>query len=480
MPVPSRRLVPFVLVAAATVLCRCSATVLQETVDSGAADASTVSDAGACPSVVNAGQPCATSGVSCPGYLNCAGIATAVSVLTCDNGTWLVAGPSPCADGGVTDSGSKDSKADSEASDGARDSAESETDSTTTHHDSSAEAEADSRAESGGDSSLDADATLDAMRDTGNGDAKGDVGILDTSAPGDAEVGDAGGGPACSSCPPAVCGVVDGGSECIDQATCTSRCPNPDGAGCIIRWEPDPGCAPGLGCCEGDIVPPPIIMPSTNGPFFNDFSATILMPGLPCAALCYTVDQSQPLCTPSSVPSAGACGECVHGQLYDPTTGVPVGTNPTFVNAVSCYAGITQSTTASQVFNLQVAAPTMSQPAPGNLGAVTQGVTVSGAPCGAVNPNANPPCYAAAPTISTATNPSAAPSALWIAYTIAPAPQPTCTSGTIIDLQTPPLANRIGISATTTIQAIACKTGYAPSEVATFEYEVGPSSDAGP
>jgi hypothetical protein len=240
------------------------------------------------------------------------------------------------------------------------------------------------------------------------------------------------------------------------------------------------GCGPGLGCCYGGIVGQPIIMPSTNGPFHNDFAVTILMPDWPCAAICYTVDGTQPQCVPSTVPSQGACGVCLHGQLYDPAIGVPVGVDPVTVSAVACYDVLTQTTTGSQKIDFQVAPPTMSQPAPGNLGTVTQGVTLTGAPCAPVNPNATPACFVATPTLSTATNPSPSASDVWIVYTIAPAPPPTCTTGTVVDLQTPPLANRIGIAATTTVQAIACKTEYLPSAVVTFQYVVGGSADGGP
>ncbi len=124
----------------------------------------------------------------------------------------------------------------------------------------------------------------------------------------------------------------------------------------------------------------------------------------------------------------------------------------------------------------------MSQPAPGNLGTVTQGVTLAGASCGPVNPSAGPVVCAAAPTFSIARRTRARPRpSLWIAYTIAPAAPPTCTTGTVVDLQAPPLANRIGIAGTTSIQAIGCKTGYLPSAVVTFDYVVGTAStDGGP
>ncbi len=209
----------------------------------------------------------------------------------------------------------------------------------------------------GGDGGADG-AETDAAGDTGaNADAVSEANPVEDSGAGGTDAP-----AACTSCPDPVCGSV--GGQCIDQATCTAGCP--DTGGCVIVWEPEPGmgCGPGLGCCYGPIAAAPVIVPSTAGPFPNDFSATLIMPGLPCAALCYTLDATMPQCLPSSVPSEGACGVCTHGQLYDATTGVPIAASPAVVSVVACYATLTPSVRAEQLFELQVAPRPCPSPRP--------------------------------------------------------------------------------------------------------------------
>jgi hypothetical protein len=161
------------------------------------------------------------------------------------------------------------------------------------------------------------------------------------------------------------------------------------------------------------------------------------------ALICYTADGTTPTC------AAGVCG--ANSKQYNATTGVPLNgtvTNPTTgvvtISALSCGPNLTNSAVASQQYTLKVGTPAMSVPAPGTIAYKTGGAT---------------------PTIASITNPTGT-SVVTIRYTT-DGSMPSCIIGTAVGNP-----STIAIAATTTINAVGCKTGYAASAVFTATYTV--------
>jgi hypothetical protein len=209
-------------------------------------------------------------------------------------------------------------------------------------------------------------------------------------------------------------------------------CPDPNAIATIWAQATAPGylassIAEGTWFSEG-YPPTPTFVP-TSMTANNDVSVT-LSPD--CLTLCYTFDGSTPTCTSghctgTSLTYAAATKVAIDGSVTDPSTG------RVNVTAISCYATSVNSLPSSQQYELQVAAPVVSTP------------SAPGGPA----------------TISTVTITSN--EAVSIRFTT-DGSQPTCSSGTLISGSsgtTGPLATG------TTVTAIACKTGYAPSSVVT-------------
>jgi hypothetical protein len=161
--------------------------------------------------------------------------------------------------------------------------------------------------------------------------------------------------------------------------------------------------------------------------------------GVPGATICYSFDGSVPAC---------ANGQCT-GLTYDAATRVAIRgdvtdslTGQATVTAIQCGAGNVSSLFASQVYTLQAGAPAMASPAPGPA--------VPWAPGGV------------RPVLATVTVDSNTPVA--IRYTT-DGTMPTCTTGTAVGNDA-----SIPLASSTKVTAIACKTGYLPSTVATYDY----------
>ena len=217
--------------------------------------------------------------------------------------------------------------------------------------------------------------------------------------------------------------------------------------------------------------PPPPIDPGGNAPVLtaldgttqnNDFLVTATDFNN-TATICFTTDGSTPAC------SNGVCEGT--SQRYDGSTQIPVNagvTNPltgqVTIDAIACEAGFPNTTITTLTATLQTAPPTMVSPSPGPQPFTTTGF---------------------APTLLSATTPSAPSPSFVIRYTLAPAAPPTCDTGTIA--LGPPgyvsapvactggtaagcAASGSGYASSQTFQAIACKTGYAPSPVVSFTY----------
>jgi hypothetical protein len=194
------------------------------------------------------------------------------------------------------------------------------------------------------------------------------------------------------------------------------------------------------------MVPPAFDPPGTTAG--NDFLLSLsLCPGL---NICYTLDGNEPGCNHNGVcfgpvPPSTRPPEYVGGLLIDGTVTDPGGA--VVVNVAGCLgAGRGVLVRGSQSYVLRAISPTMQNPAPGTLPPQAGGYV---------------------PTISSGTSGS------YIRYTT-DGSQPTCTSG-----QTPQpttigttSSGTIAIGQTTTIGAIACKVGYAPSAPTAFTYRI--------
>ena len=182
----------------------------------------------------------------------------------------------------------------------------------------------------------------------------------------------------------------------------------------------------------------------------NDFPLTLSDPGL---TICYSVDGvTVPVCTATSTCMSPAltytAPVSINGALVvNPATGSIT------VTAAQCFTASTypvcaavSGTAVSQTFLLVAAAPTMTQPGPG---------PVSWSPVGV------------APTLATATVSSNEAASI---HLTTDGTTPTCASGsgTVV-----PGSSTVGpFTSSTTVKAIACKTGYLPSSAVTFAYSI--------
>ena len=168
----------------------------------------------------------------------------------------------------------------------------------------------------------------------------------------------------------------------------------------------------------------------------NDFPVTLSSAG--STTICYTTDGTTP-----TVTAAGACatgsqtyngtGINITGSITNATTGAVT------VTAIAANSA-GSSATASQIYTLTAATPTFIAPVPGTL--------LIGAVAGTT------------PTITSAT------SGAGFRYTI-DGTTPSCTSG-LVPQTTAQL--QAALNQTTTVNAVACKTGYAPSKVGSGLY----------
>lgn len=160
----------------------------------------------------------------------------------------------------------------------------------------------------------------------------------------------------------------------------------------------------------------------------NTFVVAVSYPSDSNATICYTTDGvTSPACTN---------GVCTGGsQKYNAAVPVPITQTQTTVSALACRAsGTTNSGITSQTYDLQAAAVTAS-PAPGSM-------------AGPVDVK-----------LSSATNLST------IHYTTDGSPV-TCTTG-IVAAGNPVTLH---LTTTTTITAVACRTGFDPSTSSAFMY----------
>ena len=177
----------------------------------------------------------------------------------------------------------------------------------------------------------------------------------------------------------------------------------------------------------------------------NDFSLS-LSAGFG-ATICYTSNGiTEPTCD-----DAGACTDGsltysaplhIDGTTTHPTTAMET------VTALFCFPGWlvcgTGDGPASQTFILAAADPTMTNPPPGLPPWTPTGIT---------------------PTLATTTVTSNEPVSI---HMTTDGTTPTCTTGTAV-----PGSSTVGpFTSSTTVKAIACKTGYLPSNVVPFVYSV--------
>jgi hypothetical protein len=190
-------------------------------------------------------------------------------------------------------------------------------------------------------------------------------------------------------------------------------------------------------------------------PLFNPTLATqnndfrLALTSSPGATICYTLDgQTVPACNASALCTGGAQaysaaqGIAIDGTVTDAATGKVT------VQAIACAQGQVPTAPASQTYTLAAAPPAMTSPAPGTVSYVSGGRT---------------------PTIASAT------SGADIHYTLNGASPPTCTTGT-----TAANGATIAVTSSATIQAMACKAGYAPSSVSPSAYTVQLNAPAFP
>jgi hypothetical protein len=256
-------------------------------------------------------------------------------------------------------------------------------------------------------------------------------------------------------------GPVDGGEQ--DAALVDAE---------VLDTAVAPRCDGGTGSTP---APAPTITPGSEIAN-NDVVAEISAVGT--GTICYTLD--------GTIPSCALCTSTP--PVLDPTVSIVVGEGGATIadiQAIFCPSPNAclgaPSPVVNATYELQVAAPTMSNPSPGVVPYTGQGVTENGEACSPVSVSATPPCLYAAPTVATITVPSASPSLEQIRYTIAPAEPPTCSAGTPIGLDGGASGLLpLGTVGTVTIQVIACKSGYTASQVVDFTFRVeGPPTDGG-
>jgi hypothetical protein len=178
----------------------------------------------------------------------------------------------------------------------------------------------------------------------------------------------------------------------------------------------------------------------------NDFGVSLAVGGcgVSSATICYTLDGvTSPTCDPQGVCSGAS-------QTYSSASLVPINGSVTSavgavaVQALACAAGSSTTTVERQDYVLQVSAPSMAMPAPGALPHQAIGYT---------------------PTVASSTAGAS------IRFTT-DGSMPTCTTGQSPQPTAPGVTNPglIAVSQSETINAIACKPGYAPSSVSVSAY----------
>jgi hypothetical protein len=199
-------------------------------------------------------------------------------------------------------------------------------------------------------------------------------------------------------------------------------------------------------------LPPAFNPPSTTQA--NDFLVQ-LTDFNPAATICFTYGANNPPTCTVTATSATCSGT---SQMYNAGAGlgetgsvtingsVTTAAGTVVVNAIVCQPGNVTSAVTSQTYTLQAAAPTMQGPAPSPTLPYQSGGYM--------------------PTLSSTTAGST------LNYTT-DGSTPTCASG-VLDAGIPVTEPTMTVPtmANTTYNAVACKTGYAPSEQATFAYGI--------
>jgi hypothetical protein len=177
----------------------------------------------------------------------------------------------------------------------------------------------------------------------------------------------------------------------------------------------------------------------------NDF--TVSLSAGAGATICYSVDGT-------TVPSCTAAGGCAAGSAYVPTTPVAITgavtnamTGLVTLQAIACSAS-GASSVASQTYGLKAAAPVFQSPAPATI-----------------------PYPGATPTVSTATTATGTSSVPSLFYTT-DGTTPTCGAAMEVNGTAGGASGMVAVAQNVTIKVVACKTGYAPSEVTTGAYTV--------
>jgi len=172
----------------------------------------------------------------------------------------------------------------------------------------------------------------------------------------------------------------------------------------------------------------------------NDF--LLGLSGTAGSTICYTLDGvTMPTCTVTA--STATCAG--NSQTYNAATQIsitgsitnttdPMKVGQVMVQAIACEAGSSTTSVSSQTYTLQAASPTMVSPAPGALMYKSGGYS---------------------PTISSATTSAT------IQITTDGTSMPTCGVASPGTAAANP--STVAVSANEVINAIACKTGYAPS-----------------
>lgn len=180
----------------------------------------------------------------------------------------------------------------------------------------------------------------------------------------------------------------------------------------------------------------------------NDFLLA-LSETTPGALICYTLDGvTTPTC--STTATASMCTGT--SQAYNAATRVSItgavtsGAGTVTVQAIACGVGYTTTSPASQTYKLQVAVPTMVNPAPGALMYQNDSATHMTA----VWP---------APTLTTITTGAS------LQYTTDGTSMPTCGVASPGINVAASASMPLQITGNTTFNAIGCKTGYAPSSM---------------
>jgi hypothetical protein len=234
-------------------------------------------------------------------------------------------------------------------------------------------------------------------------------------------------------------------------------------------WTINAICSPPVGCVADSpiasafyqVVPPPVcgcpvappVLSPVAGTMNNDFICQMVSQ-MPTATICYTTDG---VTTPTCDAPTGACTGVT--KTYDAAGGLRIdgtladGMGAVAVQAIACSAGLVPSSVIQVTYVLEVADPTMANPGPGTVSLPGDGGGLT-------------------PTISTMTMDSTgAP----VSISLAPdGGTPSCAGAQFPNPTT--FGGQAGepspLTSTTTVSAVACKQGYKPSNVASFNYTI--------